>query len=194
MNTLYPIYLKLFKKNCIVIGGGTIAFRKVEALLASQANVTIITPQLCSSLSKIVDEGICEHINRVYKSGDIEDAFLVIAATNNPEANKRIWEEANSLNLLVNIVDVPELCNFYVPAVVRDGDLAIAVSTNGKAPYLAKRIKQRLEHDQFSHKISEKITLIDKQRLKLKTNYPHDIEKRETEIKKFINRLIEKWD
>ncbi|MBD3288183.1 bifunctional precorrin-2 dehydrogenase/sirohydrochlorin ferrochelatase [candidate division KSB1 bacterium] len=194
MNTLYPIYLKLLKKHCLVIGGGTIAFRKVEALLASEADVTVISPDLCPSLRELVDQGICKYISRKYRRGDLNGSFLVIAATNDPDANRQIWEEANDLNLLVNIVDVPDVCNFYVPSVVRNGDLAIAISTNGKAPYLAKRIRQRLEQDQFSHKISEKIFSIDKKRNELKSSYPNDIQKREAEIKKFINNLMEEWD
>ena len=138
----YPILLNLKGKRCVVVGGGKVAERKALPLLKSGAKVTVISPECTERLKK---ENLREHIkyiSRKYKKGDLKNAFLVIAATDSNETNRKISEDAP---YLVNIVDMPLLCNFIVPSVVRRGPLTIAVSTSGISPSLARTIRKELE-------------------------------------------------
>jgi len=138
----YPVFLNLKNKRCIVIGGGKISERKVLSLLNSGANVTIISPELTKRLKKEIPNGKIKHISRNYQKGDLKNAFLVIAATDSNEINKRVSADAPNL---VNVVDVPALCNFIVPSVVKRGPLTIAISTSGVSPSMAKAIRKELE-------------------------------------------------
>ena len=141
----FPINLNLKNRRCLVIGGGEVAERKVEALLDFGAAVTVIAPEITSRLNELVSAGSVLHIARVYEPGDIEGAFLVIAATDDRETNRAISEEAQGLGILVNVVDDPELCTFFVPAIIRRGDLVVAISTSGKSPAMAKWVREKLE-------------------------------------------------
>ncbi len=191
MNRLYPVFINLENKSCVVVGGGLVAFRKVTSLLEAKARITIISPQLCDVLSSLIDRSEINFLKREFRSGDLANAFLVIAATDDAKINQLVWEEANERDILVNVVDVPSLCNFYVPSVMRDYDLAIAISTNGKAPYLSKKLRLKLESYFKRLKIGKLITQIDTEKQKLKKLYPDDIKKREEQIKQFIDELIE---
>lgn len=138
----YPILLNLKGKKCIVVGGGKVAERKALPLLRSGAEVTVISPECTVRLKKENLRGHIQHVPRTYKKGDLKNAFLVIAATDSNETNRKISEDATCL---VNIVDMPLLCNFIVPSVVRQGLLTIAVSTSGISPSLARTIRKELE-------------------------------------------------
>ncbi|MCX5717290.1 MAG: bifunctional precorrin-2 dehydrogenase/sirohydrochlorin ferrochelatase [Nitrospirae bacterium] len=138
----YPILLNLKGKKCIVVGGGKVAERKALPLLRAGAEVTIISPECTARLKKENLRGHIQYVPRRYKKGDLENAFLVIAATDSNETNRKISEDATCL---VNIVDMPLLCNFIVPSVVRQGLLTIAVSTSGISPSLARTIRKELE-------------------------------------------------
>ncbi len=192
MNDLYPIFIKLSGKKCVVIGGGKIAFRKVKALLAAHAQVKIISIDFCPELGAMIEEQGLDATKRAFQKGDLDDAFLAIAATNDPAANQQIWDEANQKNILVNIVDVPELCNFYVPSVVRDGDLALAISTNGKAPYVSKKLRIYLEKLLRKLSLKDLIQSVDQKKQSLKQSLPDDIKEREKQIKEFTNNLFNK--
>jgi len=187
MNNLYPIYVKLKNKVCVVVGGGSIAFRKIQALLRAEADVTLISPELNNDLLNLVDQSKINYLNRKFQQGDLDNAFLVVAATNDSSVNLQIWNEANTRNILINVVDVPSLCNFYVPSVVRDGDLALAISTNGKAPYLSKLLRLKFENYLSPFNFKKLIDRIYHKRQELKALYPNDIQKRETQIKEFID-------
>jgi len=192
MNQLYPVYIKLSHKNCVVIGGGKIAYRKVKTLIAAQANVKIISLNFCKQLDELIKEKEIEFHKRAFQAADLNDALLVIAATNDPDANKYIWDEANRKNILVNVVDVPELCNFYVPSVVRDGDLALAISTNGKAPYVAKKLRLYLQNILTKLNINQIIHSVDRKKQSLKRSIPENIKERERQIKTFTDHLFNK--
>jgi len=166
----YPIYLNLKGKKCIVVGGGTIAERKTLSLIDCGAGVTVISPKLTKRLAELKSEKKIEHIGREYCKGDLEGAFLVIGATDNPLVNEVIYEEAGALNLLVNIVDVPERCNFIVPSIVRRGDLTISISTSGNAPALAKKIRLDLEK-KFGPEYGPYLDLLGEIREKIKLKY-----------------------
>ena len=142
----YPITLvDLANTPCVVVGGGGVAARKVAALREAGARPVVISPVLCESLRRQVDEGHVDAIQRHYEAGDLAGVRLVIAATDDPPTNEAVWREAQDAGCLVNVVDDPPRCNFYVPATVRRGALTLAVSTSGKSPLLARRIRKMLE-------------------------------------------------
>jgi precorrin-2 dehydrogenase / sirohydrochlorin ferrochelatase len=145
MNTYYPVYIQLRDQPCVVIGGGRIAEGKVEGLLAAEAKVTVISPDLTQNLQELVEQKQLTYLARVYQPGDLAGAFMVICATDQVDINQQIWQEANSNHQLVNVVDDTPRCNFIAPSILRKGDLTIAISTSGKAPALAVRLKERLQ-------------------------------------------------
>ena len=147
MNTYYPVYIQLREQPCVVIGGGKIAEGKVEGLLAAQAHVTVIAPDLTPRLHELVEEKEIIYLARVYRPGDLTGAFLVICATDQAEINHQVWQEATANRQLVNVVDDTLRCNFIAPSILRKGDLTIAISTSGKAPALAVRLKERLQRE-----------------------------------------------
>jgi precorrin-2 dehydrogenase/sirohydrochlorin ferrochelatase len=142
----YPIYLNLQGRLCVVVGGGKVAEGKVVGLLAAAARARVVAPTLTSALERLACDGQIEHLARVYRPGDLADAFLAISATDEPEVNEKVWQEANASGLLVNVVDDASRCNFIAPAILRQGDLAVAISTSGKAPALAVRLREQFEH------------------------------------------------
>jgi len=141
----YPVCLDLQGRSCVVVGGGKVAERKVKGLLACNAQVKVISPDLTEFLSQLHAEGQLEWLNRYYKKGDLSQTFLVIAATDDEQAQQMVQDEATQLNKLLNVADVPQRCNFILPATVRRGDLTIAVATGGKSPALAKKLRKELE-------------------------------------------------
>ncbi len=140
----YVACLRLSGRRCLVVGGGEVGLEKVEGLLACDAAVVLIAPQAIEPLQELAAEGSIEWIPRAWQPSDLDGAFLVIAATGDSEVNIRIFEEAERRAMLVNVVDVPPLCNFILPAIVRQGPLAIAISTAGASPALAKRIRDEV--------------------------------------------------
>src|ERR1051325_6266670 len=147
MNTYYPVYIQLRDQPCVVIGGGRIAEGKVEGLLAAEAKVTVISPDLTCRLQELVEQKQLAYLARTYQPGDLAGAFMVICATDQVDINHQVWQEANSNHQLVNVVDDTPRCNFIAPSILRKGDLAIAISTSGKAPALAVRLKERLQRE-----------------------------------------------
>jgi len=143
--SFYPVCLDLEGKPCIVVGGGRVAERKVLGLLACDARVSVISPEMTHELLTLHAGGTIQWLKREYRSGDLEQAFLVIAATNDEETQKQVFEEAGAHNLLLNVADVPQRCNFILPATVRQGDLIISISTAGKSPALARKLRMELE-------------------------------------------------
>ena len=147
MNTYYPVYVQLHQQPCVVIGGGKIAEGKVEGLLAVEAKVTVVSPELTPRLHDLAKEKQINYIARVYQPGDLTGAFMVICATDQVDINQQVWQEANSNHQLVNVVDDTPRCNFIAPSILRKGDLTIAISTSGKAPALAVRLKERFQQE-----------------------------------------------
>jgi siroheme synthase-like protein len=147
MTTYYPVYIQLHEQPCVVIGGGKIAEGKVDGLLAADARVTVVSPDLTLRLQELAEEGKVKYISRSYQPGDLTGAFLVICATDQSEINHQVWEEASANRQLVNVVDDTPHCNFIAPAILRKGDLTIAISTAGKAPALAVRLKEQFQKE-----------------------------------------------
>jgi precorrin-2 dehydrogenase/sirohydrochlorin ferrochelatase len=140
----YIACLKLSGRKCVVVGGGAIGLEKVEGLLACAGRVVLIAPDAIPELQDLAAEGSIEWERRDYAPADLEGTFIVIAATDDTDVNIRVYEDAERRAMLVNVVDVPPLCNFILPAIVRTGPLAIAISTAGASPALAKRIKREI--------------------------------------------------
>jgi precorrin-2 dehydrogenase / sirohydrochlorin ferrochelatase len=141
----YIACLKLSGRRCVVVGGGEVGLEKVEGLLACDADVTLIAPEAGEPLRALADEGSIVWEPRAYAGpADLERAFLVIACTDSTEVNIAVYEDAERRAMLVNVVDVPPLCNFILPAILRSGPLAIAISTAGASPALAKRMKREI--------------------------------------------------
>jgi len=141
----YIACLKLTGRKCLVVGGGEIGLEKVEGLLACDGKVTLMAPTAVPELEQLAREGSIEWERREYGGpDDLEGVFIAIAATDDTDVNIRVYEDAERRAMLVNIVDVPPLCNFILPAIVRTGPLAIAISTAGASPALAKRIKREI--------------------------------------------------
>ncbi len=143
----YIACLKLARRRCLVVGGGDIGLEKVEGLLAAEGDVTLVAPDAIPALESLAAEGSIDWERRGYRPEDLEGAFMVIAATNDTDVNIGIYEDAERRAMLVNVVDVPPLCNFILPAIVRTGPLAIAISTAGASPALAKRIRNQIAEE-----------------------------------------------
>ncbi len=142
---LYPIFFKIENKTVAVIGGGDVAARKVKDLLEAGAFVRVIAPQINKEIHDQDKADKLETIPRAYKQGDIDGANLIFAATNDPELNNNIFEEAEKKGIMINSADDPENCSFYVPSHVRKGDFILAVSTSGTSPAMAALLRRALE-------------------------------------------------
>jgi precorrin-2 dehydrogenase / sirohydrochlorin ferrochelatase len=141
----YIACLRLSGRRCLVVGGGDVGLEKVEGLLACDGDVVLVAPEAITQLREYAEEGSIRWEQREYAGpSDLEGTFIVIASTNDTEVNIRVYEDAERRAMLVNVVDVPPLCNFILPAIVRTGPLAIAISTAGASPALAKRIKAEI--------------------------------------------------
>lgn len=145
MTPYYPVCLDLRGRPCVVIGGGAVAARKVEGLLDCGAVVTVVAPALTPSLQAMQEAGAISARLRPYAEGDLEGAALAIAATDDREVNTRVAAEARARSVWLNAADDPERCDFILPAIVRRGDLQIAISTGGRSPALARRVREDLE-------------------------------------------------
>jgi siroheme synthase-like protein len=144
----YIACLKLSGRRSLVVGGGDIGLEKVEGLLACDGDVTLVAPDAIDPLRALAAEGSIKWEPREYAGPvDLEGTFMVIAATNDTDVNIRVYEDAERRAMLVNVVDVPPLCNFILPAIFRTGPLAIAISTAGASPALAKRIKAQIAEE-----------------------------------------------
>jgi precorrin-2 dehydrogenase / sirohydrochlorin ferrochelatase len=154
----YPINLNLNRRKVVVIGGGRIAERKITGLIEAMAVVTVISPKLTIELTEYAEEGKITWKKMDFTAEDIQDAFLVIAATNQPETNLSV-KKAAAPHQLVSLVDNPEVSDFILPAVVNQGKLSITVSTSGASPILAKKIKQEIA-DQFGPEYKEYVDFL----------------------------------
>src|SRR5579875_2325583 len=140
----YIACLKLKGRRCLVVGGGDVGLEKVEGLLACDADVTLVAPEAIDALAELAAEGSIRWEQREYEPADLEGCLIAIAATGDTDVNIRVFEDAEARAMLVNVVDVPPLCNFILPAIVRTGPLAVAISTAGASPALAKRMKREI--------------------------------------------------
>lgn len=145
MTSLFPMFLKLQGKQCLVVGAGNVGEPKIEGLLETGARIRVVALQASPAVREWARSGKIELELRAYTTDDLRDVFLAVVATSSRTLNERIYHEAQVRGALCNVVDVPDLCDFYYPSVVRRGDLQIAVSTAGQSPSLAQKIRQQLE-------------------------------------------------
>lgn len=144
MNYL-PIFIQIKQRDCLVVGGGSIAARKVALLRKAQADVTVVAPELCEELKVLANETKIKHINRRFEDADLAQCVVVIAATNQGDVNEHVSSLAHQLRLPVNVVDNPDLCSFIMPSIIDRSPVVIAVSTGGSSPVLARLIRTKLE-------------------------------------------------
>ena len=145
MTNLFPMFLKLEGRQCLVVGAGKIGEPKTAGLLETGARIRVVALDASPTVSEWAREGKIELELRAFSPEDLSGAFLAIVATNSRILNERVYHEAQNRGVLCNVVDVPDLCDFFYPAIVRRGDLQIAVSTAGQSPSLAQKIRQQLE-------------------------------------------------
>lgn len=143
--SLFPMFLKLEGRSCLVVGGGKIGESKIRSLLTAGARVRVVAPSVTRAVSRWAGAGIVEWSAQEFQPNDLAAAFLVIAATSSVEVNDFVYREARRRNILCNVVDDPDRCDFYYPSVVRRGDLQIAISTGGSSPALAQRLRRDFE-------------------------------------------------
>ena len=167
----YPVHLDIKNRNCLVVGGGAVGTRKVNTLLTCGARVTVISPDPTQQLKELAAAGSINLKERLYRSADLKDMFLVIGATDDEKLNRQISRDAEQINILCNIADRPEACNFILPAIVQRGDLVITISTSGQSPALAKRLRRKLEA-QFGEEYADFLRLMGAIRKKLLKQTP----------------------
>jgi precorrin-2 dehydrogenase/sirohydrochlorin ferrochelatase len=155
----YPLYLTIEARRIVVIGGGAVAERKVETLLEYGADVVVVSPEITPALTALVQAGRIVWIERPYAAGDLSGCSIAFCACGDPMAEEAICAEAAQVGCLINVVDVPERCDFIVPSIVARGPLRIAVSTSGTAPTEAKSIRRQLERE-FDESWSDYLTLM----------------------------------
>jgi precorrin-2 dehydrogenase/sirohydrochlorin ferrochelatase len=142
--SLFPMFLKLTARPCVVVGAGAIAEGKIESLLEAEAQVTVIAPEALPRVREWAEGGDVTWVQREYREGDLSGAFLAVAATATAEVNRAVFAEATERGVLVNAVDDPPFCDFYFPSIVRRGELQIAISTAGESPALAQRLRKEI--------------------------------------------------
>lgn len=140
---LFPMFLKLEGRPCLVVGGGQVGTQKIAGLLDAGAQVTVVDSSSAVAVREFLGSRVAWHA-RKYLPSDLDGVYLVIAATSDPEVNQQIYDEAQRRGILANVVDVPPLCDFYYPAVVRRGPLVVAVSSQGESPHLAQRVRDEI--------------------------------------------------
>jgi len=145
MSRLFPMFLKLEGRRCLVVGAGKVGGPKIGGLIDTGARIDVIALEATEEVHRWANSGVIKLELRRFVPEDLEGAFLAVVATGSPALDEAIYREAQRRGVLCNVVDVPEICDFYYPAVVQRGDLQIAISTNGQSPSLAQRLRQQLE-------------------------------------------------
>ncbi len=178
MNNLFPIFLKLEQLQTLIVGGGYVGLEKITAVLENspEANITLIAPEIREEIINFSKKNNLKIICRKFEDSDLDGKDLVIVATNDKIENARIKSVAKQKKILTNVADTPDLCDFYLSSVVRKGDLKMAISTNGKSPTVAKRIKEVLQ-ESFPDEIDTTLNNLTKIRESLSGDFASKVEK-----------------
>jgi siroheme synthase-like protein len=188
MSDLFPVFLKLRGRAALVVGGGPMAALRVRQLIGVGAKVTVIAPTICGEMESLAKANSLPLIRREFERADLgKGVFLVVGATDDPVVQTAIAEEADRIGILYNVVDNPERCNYYTPAVVDRGSLSIAICSEGQSPVLSGRLRQILD-EALPTGAGEWTALLGELREKLKEVFPGDMEKRRALIKEFIEK------
>ncbi|MFC4871235.1 precorrin-2 dehydrogenase/sirohydrochlorin ferrochelatase family protein [Negadavirga shengliensis] len=192
MNELYPVFLKVSQLNTLLVGAGVVGLEKLTFLLKSSPNarVTVLAPEISEDVKRMADHNErLVLVQDIYRKKYLEEKHLVIAATNDKEINKEIHKDAKERFLLVNVADTPEYCDFYLGGIVTKGNVKIAISTNGKSPTTAKRLRQLLE-EVVPENINEMVENINLYRETLKGDFEYKVKA----LNKLTEELIKKKD
>jgi len=188
-NNLYPIFLKAKNLNVLIVGGGNVAEEKLTFLLKSSpdANVTMVSPMFREGTIKIANTGHVKRIEDIYKTSYLNGNHIVIATTDQPEVNIKIYEDCRAQYKLVNVADNPPYCDFYMGGIVTKGNVKVAISTNGKSPTTAKRLRQFFE-DVIPENIDDLVKNLNIYRKTIKGDFEQKVEK----LNEFTKGLVEK--
>lgn len=194
-NKLFPIFLKLHSKKILIVGGGLIAMQKLQTLLNTEAKLFVIAPTIIEEIKNL--QGVfpnfrkIEFIERDYHIGDEKEFFLVIAATDLKELNETIYHRCQDQNILVNSVDQPDLCDFYIPSIIESGDIKIAISTNGKAPSVAQAMRKEMQN-LIDSRYKKLVNLIAEFRSKVQSKIPgqESFRRRSKLIRWYTERIL----
>ncbi|MBC9796197.1 precorrin-2 dehydrogenase/sirohydrochlorin ferrochelatase family protein [Sinomicrobium weinanense] len=188
-NELYPVFLKLHELNVLIVGAGNVGYEKLSFMLKSSPNarVIVVAEEFSEEVRVLAEEHGVPLLHRPYTTNVLHKKHLVIAATNDPEVNKQICEDARERNILVNVADTPELCDLYLGGIVTKGNVKIAISTNGKSPTMAKRLRQLFE-EIIPDDIDELVENLNQYRSTLRENFENKVEKLNHITKSFINK------
>jgi precorrin-2 dehydrogenase / sirohydrochlorin ferrochelatase len=169
MSALFPMFMKLAGRRCLVVGAGTVAEPKISSLLDADAVVKVVAPLATEQVRSLARESRIDWEQREFRDSDVENCFLVVSATNSVQVNTAVHREAEARGILCNAVDDPDRCDFFYPSVVRRGPLQIAISTAGYSPALAQRLRRELE-DQFGPEYSGWVEQLGRERTRLRSD------------------------
>jgi precorrin-2 dehydrogenase/sirohydrochlorin ferrochelatase len=188
-NNLYPIFLKTKSLNILIVGGGNVAEEKLTFLLKSSpdAHVTIVSPMFRKDTITLAKKGCVTLIKDSYNKRYLTGKHMVVATTDVPEINVQVWQDCRAVSKLVNVADNPPYCDFYMGGIVTKGNVKIAISTNGKSPTTAKRLRQFFE-DVIPENIDDFVKNLNEYRKKIKGNFEEKVEK----LNEFTKSLVEK--
>ena len=191
MNTLYPIFLKTEQLNFLIVGGGNVAYEKLFFIMKSSPNTkaTVVAPFIREEVRELATRHAIELIEDVYASTYLDGRHIVIATTDQPSVNHQVYLDARERQLLVNVADTPELCDLYLGGIVTKGNLKIAISTNGKSPTLAKRLRQLFERI-FPEDIDQLLQNLHRYRSTLKLSFEQKVDR----MNELTQELIENND
>ncbi len=177
MNELYPIFLKVHQLQVLVVGGGNVALEKLTFLLKSSPNakVQLVAPEIREEVRELGEKHDVEFVQRSYQKEDLENKDLVIATTDKTDVNIEVYQDCKAQNTLVNVADTPQYCDFYLGGIVTKGNVKIAISTNGKSPTTAKRLRQFFE-EVIPEDINELVENLNKFRKTIKGNFEKKVE------------------
>ncbi len=168
---LFPVFLNLRDRLCVIAGGGKVAQRKAETLIRCGAKVKVVSPRAEQQVMQWASDGLLTYCKKKFAENDLVSAFMVFAATDSGKENKRVFDICRQKGILVNAVDEPDFCDFLVPSVVRRKSLAIAISTEGKSPLFAKKIRQELEAV-ITEEYGEFLDILGEKRRQIKESVP----------------------
>lgn len=192
MPELFPIFLKLNGRRALIVGGGKIAVLRAKQLVRTKASVTVISPKVSTEMEELAKAHLIDLVRRRFERTDLSKRyFIVIGATNDPAVQKAVFEEAERWGILCNVVDSPGRCNFFTPAVVERGDLKIAISTSGRSPSLAGKIRKYLEKaiPENADDLTETVGIL---RSKLKLEIPGELERQKELVDEFVEKVLRK--
>jgi precorrin-2 dehydrogenase/sirohydrochlorin ferrochelatase len=189
---LFPAFIKLTGRPCLVVGAGTIAEAKIISLLDADARVTVVAPEADEAVRELASSDRISWIPRVFLPGDLQGIFLVVAATSSNEVNHAVYLEAQARGILCNAVDDPPNCDFYFPAVVRRGALQIAISTSGESPALAQRLRQEFE-ESFDESLGDWVAQLGAIRRDILATHPSSEERKKRLHELASGGALESW-